>query len=56
MPTISVDGSAALFGPVISHYPDGEKAGKLWDAFATLALEPTFFELKRVTDRPIPLD
>ena len=56
VPTISVDGSAALFGPVISHYPDGEKAGKLWDPFATLALEPTFFELKRVTDRPIPLD
>jgi hypothetical protein len=56
VPTISVDGSPALFGPVISHYPDSEKAGELWDAFATLALEPTFFELKRVTDRPIPLD
>ncbi|HAM22158.1 MAG TPA: hypothetical protein DCQ04_07775 [Actinobacteria bacterium] len=56
VPTISVEGSAALFGPVISHFPTGERAGALWDAFATLALEPTFFELKRVTDRPIPLD
>lgn len=55
VPTISVDGSAALFGPVISEVPEGEHVVKLWEAFSTLALNPDFFELKRATGRPAPL-
>ncbi|WP_440070825.1 mycothiol-dependent nitroreductase Rv2466c family protein [Streptosporangium sp. OZ121] len=54
VPTISVNGHAGQFGPVISEIPAGERAGRLWDAFKVLATEETFFELKRVTDRAVP--
>jgi 2-hydroxychromene-2-carboxylate isomerase len=51
VPTISVDGRAGQFGPVINKVARGEAAGRLWDAFAVLATEESFFELKRVTTR-----
>ncbi|MFI6457110.1 disulfide bond formation protein DsbA [Streptosporangium amethystogenes] len=54
VPTISVNGHAGQFGPVISEIPVGERAGRLWDAFKVLATEEAFFELKRVTDRADP--
>lgn len=54
VPTISVNGHAGQFGPVISEIPTGERAGRLWDAFKVLATEEAFFELKRVTDRAAP--
>ncbi|WP_440104968.1 mycothiol-dependent nitroreductase Rv2466c family protein [Streptosporangium sp. H16] len=54
VPTISVNGHAGQFGPVISEIPTGERAGRLWDAFKVLATEEAFFELKRVTDRAVP--
>lgn len=55
VPTISVDGSAGLFGPVISEVPQGDDAVQLWQAFVTFSTNPNFFELKRTTDRPAPL-
>ncbi|CAN5254120.1 MAG: DsbA family protein [Nocardioides sp.] len=45
-PTIAFNGTA-FFGPVLSKTPRGEEAGKLWDAFVTLADYPYFYELKR---------
>ena len=51
VPTISVNGHAGQFGPVISEIATGERAGLLWDAFKVFAMEETFFEIKRVTDR-----
>ncbi len=55
VPTISVDGHAGLFGPVISEVPVGDAVLEMWDAFAALARNPHFFELKRSTGRPAPL-
>jgi DSBA-like thioredoxin domain len=54
VPTISVDGHAGQFGPVINKVARGEAAGRLWDAFAVLATEETFFEIKRTSER-LPL-
>jgi hypothetical protein len=55
VPTISVDGSAGLFGPVIAEVPPSGEAGELWDAFVAMARVPYFYELKRTTDRSAPL-
>lgn len=48
-PILSFDppNGPAFFGPVIDKPPEGEDAGKLWDAVTTLARWPGFAELKR---------
>lgn len=47
VPSISIAGSKAIFGPVISAYPTGEEAGELWDHFSYLARRDDFFEFKK---------
>ncbi|NQU37706.1 MAG: hypothetical protein HQ526_08960 [Actinobacteria bacterium] len=54
VPTISIDGSAGLFGPVLTEVPPGPRAVTTWNAFAALAQEPAFYELKRTAERPAP--
>ncbi len=54
VPTISIDGSAGLFGPVLTEVPPGPRAVSTWNAFAALANEPAFYELKRTAERPAP--
>ncbi len=54
VPTISVDGSVGLFGPVLTEIPPGPRAVTAWNAFAALAQEPAFYELKRTAKRPAP--
>ena len=46
VPLISFDGEAAFFGPVVSPAPTGDAALQMWDAVATLAKFPGFYELK----------
>ena len=45
-PIISVN-EIAFFGPVISPFPKGEEAGRLFDGILTVASFPRFFELTR---------
>jgi predicted DsbA family dithiol-disulfide isomerase len=47
VPTLSIDGSAAYFGPIVDRRISGEEAGKLWDIALPLLLHPYVFELKR---------
>lgn len=49
-PVIHVDGSA-IFGPVVSPNPAGERAGQVWDAVRVLNSTDEFFELKRTRTR-----
>jgi hypothetical protein len=41
------DGKKGIFGPVISHAPQGEDGLALWDAMVTMATMDGFWELKR---------
>lgn len=53
VPTLSVEGSAPYFGPVIDRRITGEDACALWDVVRPLLLQPFVFELKRPrTDKP----
>ncbi len=46
-------GKAGIFGPVITRVPSTERSLEVWDAMATLAITPGFWELKRTrTERP----
>ena len=45
-PVLKLEGHA-FFGPVITRVPEGEEAGKLFDAAVELASYDYFFELKR---------
>jgi predicted DsbA family dithiol-disulfide isomerase len=47
VPTLSIDGSPAYFGPIIDRRITGEEAGRLWDLVVPLMLQPHVFELKR---------
>ncbi len=47
VPTLSIDGSAAFFGPIVDTRITGEEAGELWDKVAPVLVEPRLFELKR---------
>jgi len=47
VPTLSIDGSPAYFGPIIDGRITGEEAGRLWDVVVPLLLHPHVFELKR---------
>jgi predicted DsbA family dithiol-disulfide isomerase len=47
VPTLSVDGEPAIFGPVIDRRVTGEEAGELWDHVSWLIRRGFFFELKR---------
>ncbi|HZS14033.1 MAG TPA: DsbA family protein [Candidatus Dormibacteraeota bacterium] len=47
VPTLSFDGSPAIFGPVVDRRLSPEEAGELWDHTAWLIRHGFFFELKR---------
>jgi 2-hydroxychromene-2-carboxylate isomerase len=47
VPTLVLDGSTTLFGPVITPPPTGEKAGRLWDLVAGWTEFPHLYELRR---------
>ncbi len=47
VPTLLLDGTTPLFGPVITPAPVGEEAGRLWDLVAGWAEFPHLYELRR---------
>jgi hypothetical protein len=47
VPTLSIDGAAPFFGPIVDRRIAGEDAGRLWDLMAPLLVNPHVFELKR---------
>ena len=49
-PVIRIRGKA-LFGPVITPAPKGDKAGDLWDGLVLVSQADGFFELKRSRNR-----
>jgi predicted DsbA family dithiol-disulfide isomerase len=52
VPTLSIDGSPAYFGPIVDRRITGEEAGQLWDVVRPLLLHPHVFELKRPRTEP----
>ncbi|HUE59793.1 MAG TPA: hypothetical protein VMO88_09450, partial [Acidimicrobiales bacterium] len=47
VPTLLLDGTTPLFGPVVTPAPVGEEAGRLWDLVAGWADFPHLYELRR---------
>lgn len=47
VPTMVLDGSAVLYGPVVTPAPTGDEAGRLWDLVAGWAEFPHLYELRR---------
>ncbi|HXA28378.1 MAG TPA: DsbA family protein [Candidatus Angelobacter sp.] len=47
VPTLQIEDSAPIFGPVVDRRVTGEEAGELWDHTAWLIEHGFFFELKR---------
>lgn len=54
-PVIRIRGKA-LFGPVITPAPKGDKAGDLWDGLVLVSQADGFFELKRSRNRAPAFD
>ena len=54
-PVIAVDGNA-FFGPVVTPFPKGESAGRLWDGFRLVSSIPGFYEIKRSRDEAPTFD
>jgi hypothetical protein len=53
VPTLSVDGGPAFFGPIVEKRITGEAAGRLWDVVAPALSETALFEIKRTrTGKP----
>jgi predicted DsbA family dithiol-disulfide isomerase len=46
-PTLTLEGAAPIFGPVVDVRVYGEQAGELWDHTAWLVRHGSFYELKR---------
>ncbi len=46
-PTLTLEGAAPIFGPVVDVRVTGELAGELWDHTAWMVRHGNFFELKR---------
>ncbi|HET9689650.1 MAG TPA: DsbA family protein [Acidimicrobiales bacterium] len=47
VPTMVLDGTTTLFGPVVAPAPSGEAAGRLWDLVAGWGDFPHLYELRR---------
>jgi predicted DsbA family dithiol-disulfide isomerase len=47
VPTLVLDGTTPLFGPVIAPAPTGPAAGRLWDLVAGWSEYPHLYELRR---------
>lgn len=47
VPTLVLDGTTPLFGPVVAPAPTGDAAGRLWDLVAAWAEFPHLYELRR---------
>jgi hypothetical protein len=54
-PVIAVDGTA-FFGPVVTPFPKGDAAARLWDGFRLVAGIPGFYEIKRGRDEAPTFD
>ena len=52
VPTLVLDGTAVLFGPVVTPAPTGRAAGRLWDLVAGWAEFPHLYELRRPKTAP----
>jgi predicted DsbA family dithiol-disulfide isomerase len=47
VPTLTIDGSKPIYGPLIPLAPEGEDALAWWEHVRWIATRPDFFELKR---------
>lgn len=47
VPTLVIDGSCVVFGPVVTPSPAGEAAGRLWDAVLAWKEFPYLYEMRR---------
>jgi 2-hydroxychromene-2-carboxylate isomerase len=47
VPTLVLDGSTTLFGPVVTPAPTGEEAGRLWDLVSAWDEFPHLYEVRR---------
>jgi hypothetical protein len=51
VPTLVLDDGTVLFGPVITPAPQGEEAGRLWDAVTAWRQFPHLYEIRRPKTR-----
>jgi predicted DsbA family dithiol-disulfide isomerase len=47
VPTLSIDGSVPIFGPIVDTRITGDDAGALWDLIVPVLASPAVLELKR---------